>query len=78
MSVRLNGRTILREVIEMSNVIEFQGKVEQRGGLQANEEQGEHLYVIELEHENLDLKNTLAQMAVDLFLCRQRLGEVPS
>ncbi len=55
------------------NVIDFQGKVIRRHS-EIVGERGDSQYLIELEHENLELRDTVADMALELFRLRQHIG----
>lgn len=58
----------------MDNVIDFKARAASSEPAQTNDSDlGQ--YITQLEHEILDLKNALADMAVSLFQCRLRLGE---
>ncbi len=62
----------------MSNVIDFQPKSVQPSVPEKADERSHHQYVLQLEHELLEARNALADMALDLFRCRERLDEMPS
>lgn len=57
-----------------ADVINFPADAEKDQILCVSEKPSDTQHVIELEHEILELRMTVSEMALELYRCRQQLG----